>query len=79
MSSGEQIHECKNLSLYCNRYAFIKSRNDFLNGTQERISYEILKKIRSTVVNTTIDHIKKRRDDLKEKLKDKVILDLNSN
>jgi CRISPR-associated protein Cmr6 len=76
MSSSEQIPECKNLNLYWGRYAFIKFKNDFLNGMQERISYEILDKIKSIDMNTTIDHIKKRRDNLKEKLKDKAILDL---
>jgi hypothetical protein len=67
MSSSEQIPECKNLNLYWDRYAFIKFKNDFLNGMQERISYEILDKIKSIDMNTTIDHIKKTQRQPKRK------------
>jgi CRISPR-associated protein Cmr6 len=76
MSLSEQIPECKNLSLYWDKYTFIEFKNDFLNGDQEEIPHKILKRFKNTDMSIAIDHIKKQRDNLKEKLKDKVILDL---
>ncbi|WP_041081254.1 type III-B CRISPR module RAMP protein Cmr6 [Thermotoga profunda] len=76
MNLSEQISKCSNLSLYWDKYTFIQFKSDFLGEKKQEIPFKILEKVEKTDINIAINHLKERRDNLKEKFKDKVILDL---
>lgn len=66
--------ECKNLSLYWEKYAFF----EFGNNSQQnkgQISLKVLGKMRNIDINSSIEYMKERRNYLKEKFEGKLILD----
>lgn len=66
--------DSKNFSLYWDKYTFML---DYLkDGDREKITAKILEKIRKTYTGEVMLYMKEQRDYLKEKLKDRVIFDI---
>lgn len=70
---------CRNISLFWDKYSFLKFKKDFSEKKSAGIVYEILDIMNKNLngLNESIECLKERRNSLQEKLKNQIIIDTN--